>query len=195
MGAKDQISADLAAQLSLPAIGEDAAESDILGQMLGDSPADDTEAAEPTPQDLGALEEEFQVLRNLKRRKEDLKEELSIASAEYEAQRERMMDAMKAQGTSQFKGAAGEGSCSIGDRYDTTVVDNPAFMAWVQEVHPELLTVNTLTRHSFIRKEYKDQGIPVDDPRFPPGIVAKDRPTLSVRAAARDGGKSKKKRK
>ena len=54
-------------------------------------------------------------------------------------------------------------------------------MAWVKETHPELLTVHSQNRTKFIRENFRDQGVPEDDARFPPGVKVTAREQLMVR--------------
>lgn len=163
--------------------GPDKPATDLLTQLLESSDADDPNAITLDAEELGALEEEFENVARLKETKEALKAKLDVASATYEAARGRMLSAMKLQGTKQFRGADGQGSCSIQERFDTKVTDPVEFMAWVQENHPELLTVNSQTRSGFIRKEYKDKGVPPEADEFPPGIEPSTREVLQVRGA------------
>ncbi|MCI0669157.1 MAG: hypothetical protein L0Y64_01710 [Myxococcaceae bacterium] len=138
-------------------------------------------AVQPDDATLGALEEEFRVLANLRKRVDGLEGQLEEAKSHYNAQVERMQRAMQAQGTRQFKSGAGHGSCYLQEHFQTKVVDDTAFMEWVQGTHPELLTVNSQTRTSFIRKEYRDRGVAPDSDTFPPGIAVEVHERLTVR--------------
>lgn len=182
-----EVGEELASQFGLgPA--QEQPQQDVLSQLLESTDADDPEAVVLDEQELGLLQDEFDALARLKERKDALEEQLDGVKKAYEAQRGRMLSAMKLQGTKQFRGADGQGGCTIQVRYETKVTDPEAFMEWVKEQHPELLTVNTNTRSSFIRKEFRDKGVPAEADEFPPGIEAKERDVLAL-----TGAKSKKK--
>lgn len=153
--------------------------ADLFDQLQGDK--DDSEAVELPDGAMADLAEEFRVLRELRLRRDRLNAKAAAASKDYEEQRDRMASAMLLQGTKQFSDVNGQGACTQTTQYQTTVEDPQAFMEWVQERHPELLTVNAQTRTSFIRKEYRDKGVPLDSDQFPPGIKVTERETLSVR--------------
>jgi hypothetical protein len=133
--------------------------------------------------DLGSMESEFQVVALLTERKKELERQVSEVSAQLEAAKERMLAVMEAHGTTQFRSGAGLGSCFTQERFDTTVEDPGAFVAWVQERHPELLTVNSQTRNRFIREEFRDKGVAPDSDAFPPGVKVTPRTQLAVRGA------------
>ena len=128
-----------------------------------------------------SLEEEYRILASLRGKRDRLKADHSEASNDYEAQRGRMMRAMTAQGTKQFKSTTVEkGSCHFNSGYGVKITDPSTFIPWVQEHAAELLSVNarTLTKH--VREQFKNRGVPPDDPSFPPGIEAKEHDTLTV---------------
>lgn len=162
-------------------IGEDAAEDDVFTQLL-ETGRDDAEAVEPSMDDLGTLEEEWQRVCALKEAKDLAEERLKEAKAAYLHQQNRMAGAMERQGIKQFRGSNG-GGCTISDVYSTRVTDEAAFRQWVDETHPELLTVNSRTRTSFVRNHYRDKGVAPGDPAFPPGLEAEELHPLSVRGA------------
>jgi len=157
---------------------------DILLDVAGN---DDPAAVEIDEGDFRALEEEWAVLVRLRERKERLEGLADKAKIDYNLQRERMRRAMEAQGTRQFASAEGRGAGSLKREYRTRVVDDAAFAAWVAERHPELLSVNSQRRDSFVRDEYRDKGIAptLEDgspnPEFPPGLTVIEQDTLSVR--------------
>lgn len=163
-------------------IGPDAVDDggEILAQML-DGTNDDTDAVEADEGDLANLQAEFDSVARLTERKKQLDAELTSVKQALQAQKLRMMDAMEAQGTKQFRSAAGDGSCTVTERYDTGVTDSQAFMTWVTEAHPELLTVNSQARNKFIRENFRDQGIDPESDEFPPGIEVSPRRGLMVR--------------
>ncbi len=180
----NEVDPDLAAQFSVAPIGEAASDDsgDVLGQLLGNAPsADADDGVELDTGELGALQEEFDAVAALTLRKKQLEAELGEVSKALTAQKDRMLGAMTLQGTKQFSSALGPGACSRSERYDTTLSDVDAFIDWVKESHPELLTVNNQTRNRFIREQYRDQGIPEGDERFPPGITVTPREQLVVR--------------
>jgi len=179
----DEVAAGFAgfASMAQPSTAD---EGDALKELL-EGNTDDEEAVEAGAGELAVLEDEFGVVAALTRRKEELEGQLSKVNQQLAAQKQRMLDAMDAQGTAQFKSAGGPGACSPTTTFDTKVEDPATFMAWVQEFHPELLTVNSQTRSSFIRKEYRDKGVDPDSPEFPPGIVASERRSLTVRGVKR----------
>lgn len=173
---------ELVAQFNIAPTGETADNADVLSQLLGDAPSDDAdEATEMDLGELGALQEEFDAVETLTLQKQRLEAKLSKVSADLQAQKFRMLDAMKLQGTKQFSSALGPGACSRSERYDTVVEDVDTFMAWVQETHPELLSVHSQRRTKFIRENFRDQGVPEDDERFPPGVKVTAREQLVVR--------------
>lgn len=149
-------------------VGDDAEPADVFAQLL-EGLEDDERAVEPTDDDLGTLEEEWQRVCAAKEAKERAEAIAAKAKEVYNAAKQRMADAMERQGTRQFRGANGSG-CSRTETYTTSVEDPEAFMAWVKETHPELLSVHSGARTKFIREEYRDQGVPEDDPSFPPGL-------------------------
>ncbi len=144
--------------------------------------------AEPAPEDeehadevYENLEEEYRILASLKKRRDQRKAAHSEASADYEAHRGRMMRAMQAQGTRQFRSTTVEkGACHFNSAYGVKIVDQPAFLIWAKAHAEELLSVNaqTLTKH--VREEFKNRGVPIDDPSFPPGLEVTERDTLTV---------------
>jgi hypothetical protein len=163
-------------------IGPDAVDdgSEILAQIL-DGTNDDPDAVEADEGDLANLQGEFDSVARLTDRKKVLEAELSSVKQALAAQKDRMIDAMEKQGTKQFRSAAGDGSCTITERFDTKVNDDGAFIEWVQETHPELLTVNSQRRNKFIRENFRDQGIDPESDEFPPGIEVSPRRGLMVR--------------
>ena len=127
------------------------------------------------------LEDEYRVLASLKQARDRKKREHSEASADYEAHRGRMMRAMRGQGTKQFKSTTVEqGACHFSSAYGVKIVDPVAFLAWAKKKAEELLSVNakTLTKH--VREQFKQRGVPPDDPSFPPGLEVTERDTLTV---------------
>jgi hypothetical protein len=152
---------------------------DLFGELTqGD---DDPEAHEPGDAELASLQEEFQALAALKRRVAALESQLSEAKEAYEGQRTRMLDALEGQGTKQFASVDGQGSCSISEVFSTTVEDPQALMEWAKSNHPELLSIHSGTRNRFIREEFRDRGVPPDDPSFPPGLAVGTIRRLTVR--------------
>jgi hypothetical protein len=157
---------------------------DVLLDVAGN---DDPAAIEIDEGDFRALEEEWAVLVRLRERKERLEGLADKASIDYNLQRDRMRRAMEAQGTRQFASAEGRGAGSLKREYRTKVVDDAAFSEWVAERHPELLSVNSQRRDSFVRDEYRDRGVAptLEDgspnPDFPPGLQVIEQDTLSVR--------------
>lgn len=138
----------------------------------------------PQPDDeFGSLEDEFRKLVQLRRVCDALSQKKADLEELKRRQTSRVREAMEAQGTKQFRSSGGFGACSISSRYKTRVTNDQAFIRWATEHHPELLTVNAQTRTSFVRREFKDNGIPPDADEFPPGIEAEEEPTLSVRAS------------
>jgi hypothetical protein len=162
-------------------IGEDAEPADIFSQLLRGE-VDDPEAVEPSDAELATLEEEFVVVRKLRAKKAWLKEKLSAVQEQLTAQEQRMLNAMDREGTSQFRGVTGD-ACHIAMEYTTTIEDEVAFLKWVKEHAEELFSVNAQTRTSFVRREYRDKGVAIDDPRFPSGLKVGERRSLRVRAA------------
>lgn len=159
-------------------VGEDK-QLDLFDQLL-DGTNDDEQAHEATDEELGTLEDEFQKLSELKLKKERLEKIADAAKKEYTAMRDRMLGAMEGQGTKQFKGASGGAAIAV-EQYTTTIQDEAAFLEWVREHHPELLSVNAQTRTKFIRENYRDRGVPEDSPEFPPGLTGGTLKTLQVR--------------
>ena len=160
-------------------IGADEPEPDIFAQLLA-GVEDDGRAVEPTDDDLGTLEMEWEKLEQLDQAAERAEERAKGLRQAYNAQKERMALAMKREGTRQFRGASG-GLAVVATQYTTSLEDEPRFMAWVKETHPELLTVHSKTRTKFIRENFRDRGIPINDPAFPPGLKAGELDTLQVR--------------
>ena len=156
---------------------------DVLDQLLDG--ADGTEAAELTDEQLGSLHEEFEPVARLRAEKLRLEAQLKRVSAALEDHKRRMLSALEAQGTRQFRSADGSGQCYTQTRYNVRVTDPEPFMEWVQENHPELLSVNSQTLGSFVRKEYRDKGVATDSDQFPPGIEVKEQVSLMVRDAAK----------
>ena len=144
-----------------------------------ETPTEPQEEAEAEVFD--SLEDEYRTLASLRKQRDKLKEKHSEASNDYEAQRGRMMRAMAAQGTKQFKSTTVEkGSCHFNSGYGVKITDPSTFIPWVKEQAEELLSVNARTLTKFIREQFKNRGVPVDDPSFPPGIEAKEHDTLTV---------------
>lgn len=164
-------------------VGKPAEEQDVFTQLLKGS-EDDEQAVEPTDDDLGTLEAEWERLVALKEAAGEAEEEHSTAKRAYNDQKQRMSDAMERQGTKQFRGADG-GGCTITEQYTTSLEDPEAFMEWTKETHPEMLVVHSATRTKFIRENYRDLGIPEDDPSFPPGLKGGTMSGLQVRGARR----------
>lgn len=153
----------------------------VFDQLLSGG-EDDTRAVEVSEGELASLGEEHRAVVALTREKRRLETRLAKVSAALTDAKLRMQDAMAAQGTRQFNSAVEEdGACSLGTRYDTVVEDPQAFLAWVQSQAPELLTVHSQTRTKFIRENYRDRGIPVESPEFPPGVKVEERQFLQVR--------------
>lgn len=175
----DRLDAD-ALGFDLP---ESASDSDVLGELLSTMDDPDSQRAELSDADLGSLEDEFDSVALLNERKKELESQLRDVSKELEAAKGRMLEAMKLQGTSQFRGGQGQGSCYVQERFDTQVEDPDAFMRWVQTEHPELLTVHAQTRNKFIREEYRDKGVDPESDGFPPGVKVTPREVLAVRGA------------
>lgn len=174
--------------------GSEAPESPgLLDQMLTDvGGSDGTDDAELGVNELGVLEDEFADVVVLRRRKAELKERLSVVQGELEAQESRMKEALKLQGTTAFKSATGDGtSCTFSERYDTKVTDPQALIDWFMEHHPEMLSVNSQARTSFIKKNYADKGIDEDDDSFPDGIEVTSKEILTVRGVKSDTKKKK----
>jgi len=162
-----------------PAPMGDAEPADIFDQLL-EGTTDDERAVEPTDDDLGTLEEEWHRLCVMREASDAAEERAKETRAAYVAQRERMMSAMRRQGTKQFRGANGQ-ACSIAEIYTTSLEDEAKFMGWVKETHPELLTVHSKSRTKFIREQYRDRGVAIDDPSFPPGLKVGTVDNLTVR--------------
>lgn len=182
----DTVNKKLAAQFTIAPLDGKHKESssDVLEALLHGS-TDDDDAVEADAGELANLQSEFDAVAALTRRKQELESELSKVSQALEAQKGRMLEAMEAQGTRQFRSVTGDGACTITERFDTTLDDPQAFISWVKEAHPDLLTVHSQTRNKFIREEYRDQGIAPDSPEFPPGVVVTPRRGLMVRNVRR----------
>ena len=188
---KDEVAPELAAQFGIQPTGGEATNEtagDVLTTLL-ESSGDDEEATEADSGELANLQGEFDSVAVLNRKKQALEAELKLVSSALQAQKERMMDAMEAQGTKQFRSVTGEGSCTVTERYDTTLNDPQQFIDWVKESHPELLVVHSQTRNKFIRENYRDEGIAADDPSFPPGVDVTPRRGLMVRGTRSDNRK------
>lgn len=143
--------------------------------------AEDEDEEAPEGETFENLEEEYRVLASLKRRRDSLKASHSEASADYEAHRRRMQRAMGAQGTRQFRSTTVErGSCNFSSAYSAKIIDPVAFMAWAKENASELLSVNAQTLSKHLREQFRNRGVPPDDPSFPPGLEVKERDTLTV---------------
>lgn len=173
------MSADTFGFVAPAKLGKDEPELDVFAQLLQGA-ADDDRAVEPTDDDLGTLEMEWEKLERLKLAAEAAQTRADELDREYKAQKERMLLAMKREGTRQFRGSSG-GACVVAEQYSTTMEDEHAFMDWVRESHPELLTVHSQTRTKFIRENFRDRGVPTDDPAFPPGLKAGTVEFLQVR--------------
>lgn len=173
------------------------ADRDVLGALL-DATDDDPDAerrqalADADITDLGS---EFDTIAALTRRRDELQGRLDEVKRDLEAAKGRMLDAMETQGTSQFRSAEGLGSCYVQERFDTTLDDPDAFMEWVKERAPELLSVNAQTRNKYVRVEFRDKGVDPDSGEFPPGVKVTPRKQLAVRGAKAKGGRSKEKAK
>jgi hypothetical protein len=139
--------------------------------------AEDEEAAEV----FESLEDEYRILVSMRGKRDRIKAEHSEASNEYEAQRGRMMRAMTAQGTKQFKSTTVEkGSCHFNSGYGVSITDHSTFIPWVKQHAEELLSVNSRTLTKHVREQFKNRGVPIDDPTFPPGLAVKEHDTLTV---------------
>lgn len=179
MAKKKQADADLTMGFVAPAaLDEETKPANAFDALLGGG----DETTELDDKALGALDDEFRVLAQLKAEESRLDARLSEVKRDLAAQRQRMLDAMELQGTKQFRGAQDEGSCHIAEEYTTTLENPQRFMDWVKEQAPELLTVNSRSRTSFIRREYRDKGVPVDSDTFPPGVSADVRKVLRLRS-------------
>lgn len=163
---------------NLPPAKKQAPAKDPFAELAkaAEKPKDEAEAAEV----FESLEGEFEVLAGLRRKRDQTKREASDASASYEAQRWRMGRALESQGTKQFKSAQGLGACSRSEQYTAKIIDPATFVDWCAAEHPELLTVNSQTLTRFVREEYRDKGVPLDDPSFPPGVETGERPNVTV---------------
>lgn len=168
-------------------------EVDVLAALLAPETDDpEAERRELSDEDLRSLEEEFDDVARLDAKKHAQEKALDATKRELAAAKERMYRAMELQGTNQFRSSQGLGSCYMQERFDTTVEDEKAFIAWIQEHHPELLSLNYQTRNRLIREEFRDKGVAADAPSFPPGIKVTPRPQLAVRGARPKGkGESK----
>lgn len=178
---------DLAAALKLglsiaPMSDAPAKAPDLFEQLLG-GVADDDRAVEKTGDSAQTLEAEFAVIAALRSRKKRLEEELERVQGQLSDANQRMADAMALQGTRQFAGVEGQGSCHLATEYRVKVVDPAAFTAWADEHAPELYAINAKTRDGFIRRQYRDRGIAPDSPDFPPGLEVKEVDVLRVRGA------------
>jgi len=129
-------------------------------------------------QGFGTLEQEWSRLRELRDRKDRADAIAKDASKAVEAQKFRLLNAMKLQGTTQFRGEDG-GLAVVATEYTTALDDPEIFRRWVFETHPELLDVNSRTRTKFIRENFRDKGVPIDE--LPPGLRAGERELLQVR--------------
>jgi hypothetical protein len=146
-----------------------------------EAPAQEEVETEAEAEVFDSLEEEYRILVSLRQQRDRLKQRHSEASGEYEAQRGRMMRAMEAQGTKQFKSAAVEkGSCHFNSSYGVSIADHTEFIPWVKEHAEELLSVNSRTLTKYIREQFKNRGVPPEDPSFPPGLKVSEHDTLTV---------------
>jgi hypothetical protein len=157
------------------------AERDPLDILLEVGGMDDPEAYEIDESDFAALEEEWARLMRLKERKDRLEGLAEKAAIDYSLQRDRMRRAMEAQGTRQFASAEGQGAGSLAREYRVKITNPQVFIGWVNERHPELLSVNSQTLGSFVRNEYRNKGVAPDDPAFPPGVQVIEQQILRVR--------------
>lgn len=154
---------------------------DPFEQLTAPEPEPTEEESEEEAEVFQSLEDEYRILASLKRRRDELKTQHTEASNEYEAQRGKMLRAMKAQGTKQFKSTTVEkGGCHFKGAYGVKILDHSEFIPWVQEHAPELLSVNSKTLTKHVREEYKNRGVPIDDPSFPPGLEVSEHDTLTV---------------
>lgn len=164
--------------------GEPAADADPFEQLEEalEQPEETPEDEEgPEGEEFQNLEEEYRVLAALKREVERRKASHSEAVSEYEAHRKRMMRAMKAQGTRQFRSTAMErGACHFKGVYSAKIKDPSLFIPWAKQNCEEILTVNAQTLSSHIRRHYRDRGVPPGDESFPPGLEVKEFDTLQV---------------
>ena len=165
----------------LPGIDAPEAGPDPFKQL--EAPAEEPleEECQAEAEAFDSLEEEYRLLASLRKRRDELKAQHGEASGDYEAQRGRMMRAMTAQGTKQFKSTTVEkGSCHFNSGYGVKIMDPSTFIPWVRDHAEELLSVNARTLTKFVREQFKNRGVPPDDPSFPPGIEAKEHDTLTV---------------
>ena len=165
-------------QLTQPPDVEEPAAADPFEEL--DAPLEEA-STEETDEVYENLEEEYRVLASLKRRRDRKKAEHSEASADYEAHRGRMMRAMRGQGTKQFKSTTVEqGACHFSSAYGVKIVDHDVFLPWAKQHCEELLSVNSRTLAKHVREQFKQRGVPTDDPSFPPGIEVTEHDTLTV---------------
>ena len=177
----DDVGGFVAPELLTPPAEKDQ-EADPFQQLEApDEEAPHYEQEGPDGETFEALEEEYRILASLRKRRDALKAAHSEASAEYEAHRGRMMRAMRGQGTRQFRSTAMEkGGCHFSSAYGVKIKDPSVFIPWAKKHCPELLSVNVNTLGSHVRKQYRDRGVPPDDPSFPPGLEVKEHDTLTV---------------
>lgn len=160
--------------------GDDA---DVLDSLLSTEDDPDSQREELSNEELGSLQDEFDRVARLDRKRKAMEDALSDMKRDLQAAKDRMLQVMKQQGTSQFKSGDGLGSCYVQERFDTTVDDPDAFLGWVRQECPELLTVHSQTRNSFIRREFRDKGVDPESDEFPPGIKVTPREQLAIRGA------------
>jgi hypothetical protein len=165
--------------------GVDAPEAELAPDAFKQLEAPEEAPAETQEEEeaevFESLEDEYRTLASLKGQRDRLKAQHGEASNEYEAQRGRMMRAMAAQGTKQFKSTTVEkGSCHFNSAYGVSIADHSAFIPWVKENAEELLSVNSRTLTKHVREQFKNRGVPIDDPTFPPGLAVKEHDTLTV---------------
>lgn len=163
-----------------PSTGEDA---DVLGQLLDSTDDPDSQRKALSDAELRSLDLEFQDVARLDAEVKDLERRLSEKKQERDVAKSRMLEAMELQGTSQFRSGEGLGSCYVQERFDTQLEDQDAFMEYMLQHHPHLLTVHSQTRNRFIREEFRDKGVDPESGDFPPGIIVKPRKMLAVRGA------------
>lgn len=162
-------------------VPEEAPAEDAFAQLAAPAEEPTAEDEEHADETYENLEEEYRVLASLKKRRDLKKAEHSEASNDYEAHRGRMMRAMKAQGTKQFKSTTVEkGSCHFNSAYSAKITDPITFIPWAKLHCEEILSVNAKTLAKHVREHYKNRGVPIDDPSFPPGIEVSEHDTLTV---------------
>ncbi len=173
-------------------------DKDVLGALLS-TEEDDPDAQmreQLSDADIGNLDEEFQTVALLTKKRDELDRKLKQVKQDLQAAKNRMMDSMEAQGTNQFRSGAGLGSCYLQERFDTTLEDPDLFLDWIKARHPELLSVHSQTRNRFIREEYRDKGVDPGADEFPPGVAVTPRKQLAVRGAkVKQSGRDKEKAK